>query len=253
MDIAAYPFRRFVGKTRPQLNREVGRGIGLDFDLPLFKTKFESAHDSDLNCSRRHGHFRRPDRVKVMRFKRPLGSSKAVVGVHPRIVRCIGPPIRPGDEDPRGKRLSVRIDHAQRQPSRRLLKFPLASHQLGLRSARDPLNPQRSISIAIRDERNLRPIRRPPRIRVVEVPVRNRKGIPTRGRHHPKLMPLPSQIGRVHHPRPVRRKVRARPPRGLFIMNFARLGARVRLDPPESAGPVNVSAIRNEQNLRPIA
>src|SRR6266849_11018014 len=70
-------------------------------------------------------------------------------------------------------------------------------------------------------------------------------------------MPGLPQIRRIHHALAVRRKVGASLPVRLFIMNLfvvsiGRLGARLRLDLPESASAVNVSPIRDKQNFRTI-
>src|SRR5947209_2354927 len=66
-------------------------------------------------------------------------------------------------------------------------------------------------------------------------------------------MPLPAEIGCIDHPLAVRREVRSRAPVRFFIMNLACLGARFRFYPPEAAGPMNVSAIGNDQYLRAIS
>src|ERR1039458_9220721 len=130
--------------------------------------------------------------------------------------------------------------------------FPLARDNLGLLSAGNRLHPQRRIAIAVGDERDLRSIRRPPRIHVVQSAIRDRKRTPTRRWHHPQLMPTLPHVGRIDHALSVRRKVRTSLPVGFFVINFALFGARLRLDLPESTRAVNMSAIRDEQNFRAI-
>src|ERR1700730_18014667 len=65
-------------------------------------------------------------------------------------------------------------------------------------------------------------------------------------------MPGLPQIRRIHHALAVRRKIRTRLPVRLFVMSISRLGARPRLDLPESPRAVNVSPIRDKENFRSI-
>src|SRR6202790_1985790 len=75
-------------------------------------------------------------------------------------------------------------------------------------------------------------------------------------------MPGLPEIRRIPHALAVRRKIRARLPVRLFVMNLfvvgigvmsiSRLGARLRLDLPESPRAVNVSPIRDKENFRSI-
>src|SRR6266576_2599573 len=70
-------------------------------------------------------------------------------------------------------------------------------------------------------------------------------------------MPSLTQIRRIHHALAIWRKIRTSLPVRFFIvdlgvMNISRLGPRLRLDLPESARAVNVSPIRDKQNLRTI-
>src|SRR5579862_2325317 len=118
---------------------------------------------------------------------------------------------------------------------------------LGLRPALNFDHPEGSISVAIRDERDLLSIWRPTRVDVVERSIRNRKSIPSTRRHQPKRMPLLTEIRRVHHPLPIRRKIRTRLPRRFLVVNLPRLGSGFSLHPPEAPGSVNVSAIGNEK------
>ena len=87
---------------------------------------------------------------------------------------------------------------------------------------------------------------------IVEIAVGERERIAALRRHHPELVPLLSQIRRVDDALAVRRKIRTRLPCGFFVVNLARFGAGLRFHPPEAAGAVNVSAIRDEENFRPV-
>src|SRR5437588_5327040 len=65
-------------------------------------------------------------------------------------------------------------------------------------------------------------------------------------------MPRPAEIGCVNDSLTVRRKIRPRLPRSFFIMYFARFGARFRLHAPETTRPINVPAVRNENQFRTV-
>ena len=148
--------------------------------------------------------------------------------------------------------MSGRVQHRNAQLAHRLQVVLLFRDELGLRAAGNCLRPQRSVAAAIRNERDPLSIRRPARRYVVEIAIGKRKRIAALGGHHPELVPLLSQIRRVDDALAVGRKIRARLPGGLFVMNLARLGARLRLHPPEAAGAVNVPAVRNEKNFFPV-
>src|SRR5260370_22681647 len=100
-------------------------------------------------------------------------------------------------------------------------------------------------------------MRQPSRNHVVKSASRNRKLIPSCRWHNQKLVPGLPQVRRVHHALAIRRKRRPRLPVGFLIMNLlvmsiARLGAWLRFHPPESARAMNVSPIRDKENLRAI-
>src|SRR5579871_447324 len=115
-------------------------------------------------------------------------------------------PVRPADPCfSRSKKLSVRTGHGNPcwcclPISTKNLDFnpPVRLQILSLRCLKPPLpatrkflNPQLRIPTAVRDECNLLSIRRPPRVRVVPIPIRNRKRVAPVRRHHPELVPLP--------------------------------------------------------------
>src|SRR2546430_5640877 len=86
----------------------------------------------------------------------------------------------------------------------------------------------------------------------VKISVGKWEGIASLGRHHPKLMPRPAEIRRVHNSFAVWRRIRSRLPGSFFIMYFVRFGARFRLHAPETTRPINVPAVRNENQFRTV-
>src|SRR5437588_8973656 len=164
--------------------------------------------------------------MKIMCFERTFRPYEVVVGVHPRVIRCVRETIRTGDGNTRRCRDTCRIQYVDTEPFRGLQVLPPFGDELNLCPRQDLLSPHRSIPATIRDKSDTLSIRRPARIDVVKISVGKLKGISSLGWHYPELMPRPPEIGRVHNSLAVRREIRPGLPRSLFIMNFARFGPR---------------------------
>ena len=65
-------------------------------------------------------------------------------------------------------------------------------------------------------------------------------------------MPCLTEIRCVYDSFAVRRKIRPRLPRSFLIMYFARFSAQFRLHAPETTRPIDVAAVRNENQFRPV-
>src|SRR5882672_8498357 len=127
--------------------------------------------------------------------------------------------------------------------------MPLARRDGLLSSSWDVDHPQPRIAAFVGDKRDAAAVPRPARRGGVELTVGQREGIPALARHQPELMPLPTEIRAVDDARTVRRPVRPRLPRRLFVAQLAQRRAGARLHPPEPAGAVEVAAIGDEDDL----
>src|SRR5260370_38846428 len=105
--------------------------------------------------------------MEVMRFERPFGPVKSIVGVNPFMFGSVKTSRRITYGDTRRRGIPSGIQHAQLQPPCLAKMLPLADFQLSLRAARNSLQPKLRLSAAVRNKRQLLSIRRPPHIRFI--------------------------------------------------------------------------------------
>src|SRR5437867_13423634 len=91
-----------------------------DLHVPPLKSIFESFHDVDAYTSRRYRYSRLSRRIKVMRFERPLTSRKAVIRLHPGIIRSVSPAILASHAHARRSSYPGRIQHSNSQARHRV-------------------------------------------------------------------------------------------------------------------------------------
>src|SRR3972149_1480453 len=101
--------------------------------------------------------------------------------------------------------------------------LPFRNRHFLLCSAHSFLDPERSISIFVRNKCNFLSVTRPSRSRYIKLSVGKWKRISSFGSHDPELVPLPAQVRTVDDAFAVRRPVRSRFPCGLFVPDFTRL------------------------------
>src|SRR5205085_11771796 len=65
-------------------------------------------------------------------------------------------------------------------------------------------------------------------------------------------MPRLPKIRRVHNSLAVRREIRSGLPRSFLIMYFVRVGAQFGLHAPETASPINMPAVGNQNQFRSV-
>ena len=249
--VAADPSRVLVfGKIElVQLDDHRQVLVHLDLDVPAFELVFESLHDFDRQAPCGNLKFSSSRGMKVVRFEGSFATIKAVICLHPGIVGSVRPAILTGDEEAGGRFVSPFVQHPDLKPSPRPQIASRPHSELLLRTTWHLFDPKGCVASAIGDECDLVAVGRPPRVHTVEVSIRKRKGIAPLRWHHPELMPGLALIGGINKPLAVRGEVGARFPGGLLIVNLTRLGARLGLYAPKTAGAVNVSTVRDEQQF----
>src|SRR5581483_7723155 len=125
----------------------------------------------------------------------------------------------------------------------------LPRDDFGLCASGNWLHPERSVAAAIGDECDFCAVRRPARINVVESAVGNGESVATLGRYKPELVPLLAEVRAVDEALAIRRKVRPRLPGRLFVVDLVGFCAGFGLHAPEAASAVNVTTVRDENNL----
>src|SRR6202011_5129720 len=198
---------------------------------------------SDFDRSSRQRQPRHAGAVKIICFEWPLAANETIIRVHPCVFRRISTAIFTGDEDTRGRRLIIFIQNSYRQRTGRSQVFPFDGDDLRLFTARNLQRPQRNVPTTIRNERDALPIRRPARIDVVGFSIGYRKRLAPFRWHEPELVPLLTEVRSVDQPFSVGRKIWARLPSSLFIMDFMSRRAKFGLHSPKTASAVNMVAI----------
>src|SRR5262245_44900020 len=92
----------------------------------------------------------------------------------------------------------------------------------------------------------------PARSRGVELAVGELERVATLCRHQPELIPLPAEIGGVHHPASIATPVGPGLPGGLFVVELTLAAARPGVHPPEPARAPDPTPVGNEDELSPI-
>src|SRR3989454_4750794 len=95
-------------------------------------------------------------------------------------------------------------------------------------------------------------VARPARRRGVELAVGEGKHVPPVGGHEPQLIPLAAEVGAVYDAGAVGRPVGARLPRRLLVADLAQRRAGSGVHAPESTRPVDMPAVRYDQQLAPV-
>src|SRR5580704_3563659 len=178
-----------------------------------------------------------------MGFKRLLRTIKSVIGKYPGVLRGIKTAHCVSNRNPH---VVLQLYPQLLSPSK---EGPLTNLQVSVRSVTCLLPANLRVAAFVGNKSDLLSIRRPTRVRLIPISIRNRKCVASIRWHQPKVLPLPTQIRAVHHPRTIRRKVRPSFPARLLVVNFSRFRAQLRLHAPEPTSSMDVPAVRNEQNL----
>src|SRR5207245_2952082 len=104
----------------------------------------------------------------------------------------------------------------------------------------------------VRDVGDMTAVARPARRRGVELAVGEGKHVPPVGGHEPQLIPLAAEVGAVHDAGAVGGPVRTRLPRSLLVPDLAQRRAGSGVHAPESTRPVDMPAVRYDQQLAPV-
>ena len=253
VQVAAPPAARGqIGEPleRDPMDHATSRGYG---HIRARHPKLRPVPHLDVDLPGGHRQLRGSGRVEVPVLKGALAAIERLVRVAPGVVRCIGPPVRRGDRNPRRCPTPVPIDHLHPERAHRPAVASLRRLDRLLASARHLDHPERRVAALVRDVGDPRPIPRPAWRGRIELPVGEGERVATLAGHEPQLIPLATEIGAVHDALAVRRPVGSGFPVGLLVPQLAHRCAGGGGHAPEPACPMDVPAIRDQDQLAPVA
>ena len=176
-----------------------------------------------------------------------------VVCVDPRVVGCIEARAAVGDRHARGQAARRLVHHLQVQVATRPQVATFANLHRLLTARIGVDEPEGRVAIPIGDEGNRLVVGRPAGVRVVVIPVRQRKRVAPADRQQPELLPLSSDIAAVDDSRAVPRRVGPRAPRRFLVVQEPGLTRSVCRQSNQVAGAMCKFAVRDEDDLLAVA
>ena len=245
-----------VRSVKPGARRHHGRDLrgrsGADLDrVPLGLVR-KALHQLDAHGARGDLDQVVAGGMKVARLER-MRVTVELGMMRPGVGRGIEPSRRVRDHCAGRRRRSTLVAHRQAHGPAGAQTVSVRRLQLSRAAAGQSQQAQLRVAVAIGNEGNVRPVRRPSWAGFVPVAESQRKRLPASGGHQPQLQPVASEVRAVDDPCPVGREVRSRLPVGLLVTQLNRVRAGNRRRAPETPGAVNATAIGNEHDRLAVA